>query len=71
MIEHRFPHIVQTSDCCGNFYNHVVRLGRDFKDYKFCTLDDDWIEFYRKVDRFNMDICQYCLANGKVWEKVK
>jgi hypothetical protein len=55
---------------CGNFYNHVTRLGRDFEDYKFCSLDEDWIEFYRKVDRFNMDICSYCLANGKVWEKV-
>ena len=55
---------------CGNFYTHVKRLGKDFEDYKFCSLDDDWIEFYRKVDRFDMDICGYCLANGKVWNKI-
>jgi glycosyltransferase involved in cell wall biosynthesis/tetratricopeptide (TPR) repeat protein len=55
---------------CGNFYTHIKRLGLEFKNYKFCSLDDDWIEFYRKVDRFNMDICSYCLANGKVWDKI-
>jgi glycosyltransferase involved in cell wall biosynthesis len=57
---------------CGNFYEHVTRLGKNMADYKdyFCTLDDDWIGFFRKIDRFNMDICSYCLANGKVWEKV-
>jgi glycosyltransferase EpsE len=57
---------------CGNFYEHITRLGKNMDDYKdyFCSLDDDWIGFYRKVDRFNMDICSYCLANGRVWEKI-
>jgi hypothetical protein len=55
---------------CGNFYTHIKRLGKDFGDYEFCSLDDDWVEFYRRVDRFNMDICSYCLANGRVWEKI-
>jgi len=41
----------------------------DYRKY-FCALDDDWIGFYRKVDRFNMDVCKYCLSNWRVWEKV-
>jgi organic radical activating enzyme len=57
---------------CGNFYEHVTRLGKNMDDYRknFCTLDDDWISFYRKADRFNMDVCKYCLSNWRVWEKV-
>jgi glycosyltransferase involved in cell wall biosynthesis len=57
---------------CGNFYTHIRRLGKNLEDYKnyFCTLDDDWIGFFRKINRFNMDICQSCLANGRVWPKV-
>ena len=58
---------------CGNFYEHITRLGRNIADYGayFTTLDDDWISFFRGVDKFNMDICRYCLANGKVWERVE
>lgn len=58
---------------CGNFYEHITRLGKNIEDYKdyFCSLDDDWVEFFRGVDKFNMDICRYCLANGKVWERVE
>lgn len=57
---------------CGNFFEHVTRLGKNLDDYRqyFCTLDDDWIGFYRKVDRFNMDVCKYCLSNWWVWEKI-
>jgi organic radical activating enzyme len=57
---------------CGNFYTHIRRLGKNLEEYRkfFCTLDDDWIGFFRTVNRFTMDICQLCLANGRVWPKV-
>jgi len=57
---------------CGNFYEHTHRLPQPFENYKdyYTTLDSDWISFFRRVDRFSMPICAYCLANGKVWEKI-
>jgi glycosyltransferase involved in cell wall biosynthesis/tetratricopeptide (TPR) repeat protein len=57
---------------CGNFYEHITRLRKNMYDYRehYCSLNDDWIGFFRKVDKFNMDICSYCLANGKVWDKI-
>lgn len=64
----RYTIIENTVYPCGAFFSHTKRLGRRLEDYRdfFCSLDDDWIKFFRGVDRHNMDICQYCLNNEKV-----
>lgn len=55
---------------CGNFFNHVTRLGQDPRTRpETCSIDEDWIAHFRTVDRFNMDICEICLGNGKVWNQ--
>jgi len=60
---------------CPNFFSIVNRIGRDVNyfigQYVF-SLDDGWLQSILDIgkDKFTMEVCKYCLANNKVWDKI-
>jgi len=52
---------------CANYYSNMRRMGLDPMEYPLSApLDSNWAAFMDGIDRFNMQACRVCLANGKV-----
>jgi len=53
---------------CCDAAAHCYRLGLSHEEYS-CDFEEDFIKrFYHKT--YNKEICQYCLANQKVWNQL-
>lgn len=52
---------------CPNVYSNMVRLGIDVESSGlWAPLESDWKTAMDNIDRFGMEACKVCLANGKV-----
>jgi len=52
---------------CANVYSNMKRMGLDVKrSGLWAALEDNWLEVMDSIDRFGMQACRVCLANGKV-----
>jgi hypothetical protein len=52
---------------CANFYSNMKRIGGDVDGSTLCFgIEEDWKKGIDGVDRYNMQACRGCLANGKV-----
>ncbi|MDD4984341.1 MAG: radical SAM protein [Dehalococcoidales bacterium] len=56
---------------CANAYSNFRRMGMSVDEARRVSipLDQDWPAFMDHMNRFNMQACQVCLANGKVWNQ--
>jgi len=52
---------------CSNGYPTIHWLGKTLDHYKkhSIPLQENFMDFTFKVDRYKQEVCQYCLANGK------
>ncbi|MFA5759627.1 MAG: radical SAM protein [Clostridia bacterium] len=61
---------------CPNFYSIINRVGLNNKEFfgKYIyNIKEDW---YNKLiemrkEKYNMEVCKYCLGNNKVWNRLK
>jgi hypothetical protein len=52
---------------CANFYSNMKRMGMDVEQSGlWAHLSDDWKTAIDGIDRYNMQACRICLANGNV-----
>ena len=56
---------------CSNAYTHLRRMGENPLAHAdlWCSVEDDWIEHFRFVKRFDQPMCSICLANKLVWPR--
>jgi len=52
---------------CANVYSNMKRMGLDVeRSGLWADLDDDWRTAMDSIDRYNMQACRVCLANGNI-----
>jgi len=57
---------------CANFYSNMRRMGLDPEEANLSApLESNWAQFMDNVNRYNMQACRVCLANGKVSRQAK
>ena len=57
---------------CANMYANLKRMGRDVIASNLSIgIEHNWKLFIEGINRFNMDACKVCLANGKVWKQAQ